>query len=214
MKKFPALMVCIAIFASSVTSILTNGTTEDRIGYAIGAGVLGLFAGLYLGVILIRIVPSNMMVFYKDGYFRCLTDDAARHFWVWDYNNLMQDNDGTRAPMLSYEKREIEKEMCIRPITPNPKVRELIYTVKLTAMGTTEDALAVQRLIKTRGSLKGWLKYHLYEFNEAMSSQLAQFYNPEDDTQQKQFEQMLAEYLSGVTRNSGVTFVSARFALP
>lgn len=162
-------------------------------------GLLDLFTLKHIEAQSLMILEDRPVIFPKAA---CL--------WKWD--KRFHD-----SSIFSYQEKVVVIPMIgPRSVTPNPKVRELTYSTTVKARGTPERCLAyIRRLQEIKRGLEEWLKYWLYEFNEAKSQEIAGFYNPCDDQQQSSFEKLVKEFLGPHIdlENTGLEFVSARFNL-
>lgn len=114
-----------------------------------------------------------------------------------------------------------EVGMAVTPITPNPKVRKLAYTV---TVGTAVPDAAFADFLTVFGvpskyspmdyQIRERVQFLLYEFNEVHSKELAAFYNPLDPQQQQKFTELLRQYLAVELAKMGLTLESATFSLP
>lgn len=92
-------------------------------------------------------------------------------------------------------------EVALSPITANPKVRRLSYTVPIlqTDKGfSPESAIWFARSYDR--DCKERVLYWLCEFNERHSKELALFYNPYDPQQQKRFDKLIRQYLEPLVK--------------
>lgn len=86
----------------------------------------------------------------------------------------------------------------VQPITENPKVRKLTYTVEIEIDphyyfdGVKDE----EEQSNKRNEAARKIKYWLYEFNNENSRKLARFYNPLDQWQASQLSIMLRNYLN------------------
>ncbi len=142
-----------------------------------------------------------------------------------NYNQLAQG-----CQLLSYESVACLADMHLNPITTNPKVRDLRYVVHIQVKENPQARLSFLKTCVAFGSTKGtldgsgnhvappgltaYLTYHLYEFNEAKSKELAELYNPLDANQQSRFAAMVVNFLSETLSRAGCEVVSAGFRFP
>lgn len=102
--------------------------------------------------------------------------------------------------------------MHLNPITTNPKVRNLIYKVEISGGATLQECVSLHLWQKRNGrSADDWLRYQLYELNEAKSREMSQFYNPCDTSQQAEFRKLVEDWLPPIP--PGVNIVSISFRL-
>jgi hypothetical protein len=96
----------------------------------------------------------------------------------------------------------------VKPISANPKVRELLYNIVFSTGEIVENivrawssagkprtdySLILQK--EVRKHFDNWLKFQLYEFNETHSQELSTLYNPMDENQQNRFRKMIEDFL-------------------
>lgn len=134
-----------------------------------------------------RWIPGETMLITSTGEVKGVFPERTS-IWRWD-SRL----DGTE--WVSYAKRDESVRMSVSPITENPKVRGLTYEVTVEILGSSESYLVLQEVTEGKG-IRHWLKDQLFEFNEAHSRDLAKFYNPLDEDQQDEFEEMVRSFLS------------------
>jgi len=113
--------------------------------------------------------------------------------------------------------------MEVSPITPNPKVRKIRYTVEVT--GIFDDTNKLQLFLNKmwESGIKLWsewqktltniVEYQLYELNNANSNELAEFFNPRDESQQARFQKTIAKFLNPTLQKVGLEVKSASFQL-
>ncbi len=157
---------------------------------------------------LIKVLPKESFLLGPDQEIRGMFPKKAQ-LWRWD-------SQLSGASVVSYAAEETKVFMEVKPITDNPKVRDVRYTVIVKAFGTPEKVLAVQQWLAENNShqnVKDFLEFWLYEFNEKHSQDLAVFYNPKDAKQQCLFFRLVAGFFKPHLKGSGVTLKSARFRL-
>src|SRR3989338_2561949 len=106
--------------------------------------------------------------------------------------------------------------MRVEPITENPKVRRIDYGVKVRSPYTVAGWRAFEKVVigdSRFGDAETFLRFHLYNFNEAESKELAKLYNTLDPDQQAAFSKKVAEYVVEKLALSSLTFESAHFNL-
>lgn len=84
----------------------------------------------------------------------------------------------------------------VTPITINPKVRKITYLVEFEIDPTYyfENNQANPDSLLTKAKEK--VNYWLYEFNNAHSQELAQFYNPLEKSQVTQLSELVTSYIN------------------
>lgn len=137
-------------------------------------------------------------------------------FWRWQKENERLARGGTLewAPPFPFIVT-----METRPITENPKVRNLRYMISVVHNETVRHVRDLPKFLESY-SMKGWgsaekvVQYLCFEFNEQQSKEAAKFYNPLDENQQKGFEKLLRAFF--VERFKGLEpfrIISVRFSL-
>lgn len=92
----------------------------------------------------------------------------------------------------------------LSPVTANPKVRFLHYTISFGTDGTVDSSLALNRIFGKASDwasslntlLSDWLDYQLFELNESLSKDMAAFYNPLEPKQQADFKELFSGFLT------------------
>lgn len=120
-----------------------------------------------------------------------------------------------RAIVLLDEWMTEVTTMHIEPITANPKVRRLTYRLEYQIVDQEKfDGwfLGINRSYAT--SFASAVKFHLFEFQERHSRELATFYNPEDAKQQSRFAGLIMDDVGPRLVDYGLIIKEARFNLP
>jgi len=115
--------------------------------------------------------------------------------WKWEYEKLL---DGVE--LLTVNPRYVKIDMHLRPITENPKVRDLFYNIVIEIDKTPEQHLALMEFLskwRVRGVryVQDVLQFICYELNEEMSKELAKYYNPCDVEQQQKFKNIVVDFI-------------------
>jgi hypothetical protein len=142
-------------------------------------------------------VPPNTVVYTAEGKILKVYDNidgkAENGWYVWESiaHRLMAE-----GRFGSYAQSHFSVPMTISPITPNPKVRRIRYEVQFDSLGKPEEFLSLLKITEKWGhKADQMILYHLYEFNEKHSKEIAEFYNPMDGQQQQKFAALLTDYL-------------------
>ncbi|KKQ79917.1 MAG: hypothetical protein UT02_C0020G0012 [Parcubacteria group bacterium GW2011_GWC2_38_7] len=106
----------------------------------------------------------------------------------------------------------------VKPITDNPKVRDISYTVNPKIKDdriffeAERDCLFKGRVSyswnddeRTKACLIARVEYYLYEFNNAHSKDLAKFFNPRDPAQVEAFDKLLRDNIEGPLLEHGIS---------
>jgi len=149
-------------------------------------------------------------------------------FWFWENNKLY-------PPKLMQESKfkdiTVEKEERRVLITSNPRVLDITYSVVFTIrqelLNKTQESIqkkynifgnsifgnSISRSGNAIISVNKSIKSALYEFSEKNLKELTKFYNPEDNTQQLEFSELVKEYLKEEMNNSPFTISEIKFHL-
>lgn len=156
-------------------------------------------------------VPGESLVLSPEGKI-VATFPEERVFWpyTWRWAELNR-----QGKIISYASRRKEVTRVFQPISENPKVRNIRYTVSIFVMGSPESYLEYQRFKAVLGDEKAdeFLQYWLYEFQEQYGRQLAELYNPLSREQQKKFESLIINFLEPLLKNKGMRLGSAEFTI-
>ena len=103
-------------------------------------------------------------------------------------------------------------------VTENPKVRrihyELFARVKYPAdFYIKEYRRSFSRENEADDELRKLVDYQIYDFNNIHSKELAQFYNPLDEEQNKQLKELLESYFNERLAEDGVEVVFQKFSV-
>jgi len=169
---------------------------------AISGGALFLLAA---SIFTISIAPQTVLA-RPDSMEIVASFNSLTFLWRTDdrLKNVVQ---------YSYKSIDTFTDMKLHPVTENPKVRDLTYNVMVKTADNPEGAVLYQRTTKGEPPQQ-WVKRQLYEFNEQYSKKLAVFYNPLYDQQQREFDQLVREFLEPRCRAVGLRYDHAAFALP
>ena len=109
----------------------------------------------------------------------------------------------------------LEVSSSVTPITENPKVREVSYTVNFlvsnpdkyySSFGAGTNFLWNEADKAVINEIFRMVRYQLYEFNDLHSGKLAEFYNPLDEKQQQEFEELLVGFLNEKLDDVGLKY--------
>ncbi len=220
---------------------LLAGTQYEPISFNVAANFLHwgaiswMFFVLFLGFALLFGMSIFVRCFYRSFFYptayidmgteepQLITSFASRtNVPKWALSHV-------KASTFTLGSISLTIPMNVDPITANPKVRKLKYEIQFssgTGSVTAEHMLQLVRQatkVSKQGRVDGdrtleavlerWLKYHLYNFNEATSRQLAELFNPLDDQQQKAFWDLVNEYFEPIVAGSGLMVHRANFNL-
>lgn len=117
---------------------------------------------------------------------------------------------GTKCFLVSTEERRVVSH--VKPITSNPKVRDLTYTVQPEVCDRAQFASALLAhnvgadAIDTRGYVRERVRFALYEFNNAHSVELGELYNPIDAVQNRHLRTVLKSAIGPSLAADGLCF--------
>lgn len=182
---------------------------------AVTLGIIGTASILCLSLtppVIGRLLESMTIEFKRKSM---VVKDGHILKYFLEYTVLWRDevSDLLESTVLSYAAVPCTVTMSLQPITPNPKVRKLSYKVVAEAAGTPEAALQVHELLGKWDSVDDCLRYHLYNFQEQKSTALGQFFNPLDSEQQRNFAELVLDFLSPLLERTGVIVKTALFNL-
>src|SRR3989344_6276213 len=156
----------------------------------------------------LRDIPAGSMVWDGGKFYAVVANKKQLTLWFWDYNIWTRNKNWQLVNFADPEKSSAA--MHIQPITTNPKVRNLNYSVGVSVGNTPEDFIAWNRL---KVNLQNWLEFQLYEFNEAHSRELAEFYNPASREHQLKFQSLLRAFLLPLIKDKGLYLTGSSFVL-
>lgn len=150
--------------------------------------------------------------------------------WFWENDKLYPSQDITKC--IFSDVGVYCEQRCVNPITENPKVRNLGYTVEFKIqdclLKQTEESIQERYNLFGADSIAKFsiylkdipmvyvsknIKSALFEFSEKYSKIISKFYNPEDDKQQAEFAGLLSEYLKDEVSNSVFLISEIKFYL-
>lgn len=113
------------------------------------------------------------------------------------------------------------------PVTDNPKIREIKYTVAAKIIDPDKFyRIEERRKIKPAYSsftvgevtvgkeIRKIISYWLYEFNNVNSQELGQFYNPMEPEQQQEFKTLVESWINPKIAKDGIEIKGQGFKLP
>jgi len=173
------------------------------------AAALSVSLGGYLVVIHFAMsIPSKSLLLVQEGEVVTIKGTFPKEALLWKGDERLQN-----AMVVSYALQKKTVISRLNPITDNPKVRRLAYSVIIEAFGSPTEYLVYRAATGGKLRLSDWLEFYLYEFNEKYSKELGIFYNPRDEEQQKNFQALLENFLEPYLKDTGVRFKEARFRL-
>ncbi|MBI2476580.1 hypothetical protein HYV72_00235 [Candidatus Uhrbacteria bacterium] len=206
-----SLVCAIFVFAFVLLVALEEGRPTGRslVRLAIAAGCLVVFmVSLWLG----EYTGGNFNAQDKDTVFRI---DATGRVDAWSDSFLLcKEGSGYRC---IHFKRTTEALGHVAPITPNPKMRDIEYTVTVSVCDLpmllrthAQDELKSKKASETQAS--NWtngivwnvLKQQMYEMENAESNRLGALYNPLDKIQREAFDGIVEGFLTPRLESSGL----------
>lgn len=205
-------MLAIIFLAITVLSKIIDSMTPRSIAHFFFwflrafIGVIGFFGCAIAIVVMSKDDGSNIFsrqvakknVLLKNGKVERVLDNDE-YFWHWELKDYE-----IFCPNLP------EVKMHAQPITVNPKVRKIDYTIetKLIDMQKYYDFTKNEK-----HSSHLFVKENLYDFNEQHSKELAELFNPLKDDQQKKFAILVGSYLNPHLEKIGLGVAKATFKL-
>lgn len=168
-------------------------------------------AFVFTAIACFTVVSPLVMEFSNSGR----AGDRKRWRVVW-----FDDNGQARGSLAAFCWNEcaniptssIQVGSEVKPITPNPKVRDLSYRIEVNVVdfgklfqGEKPDHIWSSE----EGSefIKRIIAYQLYEFNNTYSNQLTEFYNPLDNNQKARLEALLKEHVGPRLNEKGLEMI-------
>jgi len=206
----------------------------------IGSSSLLLLACIILAALLIslagwgiRLLVGSaqrplLVVLGEDTVLMCEKDNYPKEyfseehcFWRWGCNKRFKGMYGVSYSELKVD-RVLQEVRRVQPITTNPKVRNICYLVSFDLNQSLKGKNLAS--LQKRRSLLGdhWygdisvtkiMKSALYEFSEAKSKEIAEFYNPEDPKQQEKFSNLVKSWMSEIMAGSPFIITNVTFSL-
>lgn len=204
-----AALLCLPVFY--LMWIIAPGKTLSSLATRVIPGCVCLWAALTLGsyvAYLKLVVPIPALSAVVTADYKVIAEFKDWQ-WVWKWDERL-----SKARVISYARRDLPVEMEVSPITDNPKVRQLRYNLVVRVGGSAYSAAAFDRQARGFKSETDWLRKRLYEFNEQKSRELAKFYNPLEEAQQREFYWMVHEWIRDDLTQSGSTLERTEFILP
>ncbi len=137
--------------------------------------------------------------------------------WQTEWNRLIGADD--RQLVICWLQK-LSATSSLHPLTDNPKVRSFKYAITVETDGTPESIIRINKELGTIDDLNTLsvlvtrrLQYLQFEFNEKHSRELATFYNPLDEDQQKRFAQIAADFFTEPLAKVGVRIVRSQFVM-
>jgi hypothetical protein len=199
------IVLMISAFLSLVITISISNNSRRTFCFALKEKLFTIFFVTSLFVIIIttltiKQIPSQSLIISPQGKIMRVVENYKSD-WSWNYINYT---------IESFAPQSNAFEMKVNPITDNPKVRNLQYTVEVEILGTPDDYLNYKKTLGKK-SLQQWLGYWLLEFNNSHSKQLGAFSNYYDDQQQTEFNKLIKKYIGPKLVNTGIRFKNAKF---
>ena len=189
------LAVIVGLISLAVTMVLF-------LGYIIEIGQPGDY-------IFGELIKAGKIVAYKDvetgGIFKILEHDEFH--WSCDYP---YDGCELYDPLYAYVTH-----VRVSPITGNPKVREIICSVKIEP---PTDIAGLNQLKSVLGNnfpySEALVASLLYDFCEEHSRQLGELFNPFRPEQQEKFKEMIKPWLAPKLEPLALRLADASFSFP
>ncbi|GEM_PF-3959781 len=209
-KSYSVLVFSLVFVLTLATLILIPTYHTLYRGLAcISFNALVILAGLVL--IFLRYVPKNTL------YIRDL--QVYHHF---PEEAVIPDSEHRVLLKMGFTAVSCEMEVAcytssVQPITQNPKVREIVYGIYISASEGVEALLKRRRLEKEvsflYGNLEMWKRSLLYRFNDAKSADLAELFDPMNSKQQESFARLAYQFLDPFLADSGFHIGRVHFDL-
>ncbi|MFA4937047.1 MAG: hypothetical protein WC575_02000 [Patescibacteria group bacterium] len=176
---------------------MLGGVAVALIGVFILRGIIGLITS--------QTFPAQSFLVTSEGKILATFEEESR-LWNWDKRL-----EGIIC--LSYAPIEQNIVLNLHPVTKNPKVLNLQYTIRVLAGGTPEAIMTQQCITKKYGGLQEFIEFHLYEFNREHGGECVAFDNPRDYEQQTKFQSLIKSFLEPRLVDTEIKFQDAYFLL-
>ncbi len=160
--------------------------------------------------VLFLILPLWFVEFVKDH--RIIISENGSVVQAFPKNTIIWQNRWdkliSQGRLTDYRERYVRVAMSAHPITDNPKVRSLKYSISVKSYESPEALIALESVVgkytyamgidpttnsDEKAKITNKIRFLLFEFNEKKSKDLATLYNPLDDAQQARFKAMVKE---------------------
>jgi len=156
---------------------------------------------------------AGLCVIWRYGYSLVPERDVGVRWDGFRYSPLSESSMCWRHECLVFAE-STTLEGAVQPITDNPKVRHLRYKVEVRIV----DSVLFARSLRLepgdtcpgvgpmRCQLENAVMYEVFEFNNANSRELANFYNPYDPNQTGELQKLLLQKLNPPLLAKGINF--------
>ncbi len=169
-----AILIACGLFAWWYVASIMDKEPSDRIWWVLGSLWLCSFAYAFGSPLFVNYVGTAVF-FDEDGKVTEVVKGPAVCF----------------SRCIEHEPRTFSQTGTVTPITENPKVRRLTYAV-------TSRVVDIKQYYSTIGvteKVQETVQFHLYEFNNARSKELAEFYNPLDPAQRDRLQEIIKGFM-------------------
>lgn len=174
--------------------------------------VLSCFAGGFLGLTMgkgysVEVDPYRIIVNSQDQIIY-QTSKYSERFWKFDSR--------LKGQILDFNARKITAQLVQHHMTLNPNPITIKYDVVLEVLGSPEGAKPFYDYVyRVPGWSRDtdWIKSTLYEFQYAKSKEMASFYNPYDQDQQRRFAEFIRPAIAEDLKAANARLVSIRFSV-
>jgi hypothetical protein len=180
--------------------------SDELIFSSIIVFVFAVAGRVLVGLEVLCLFPGNVLIHKKTWNLTFVNEHMDA--WKSDYAGWVVTN---RCKWRAWASGSVS------PVTSNPKVRTIAYDVRLVAdlaseedfqkwfhFLTTVHHVTVVDFSDIHSSIQRMLKFELYEFQNAHSQEIAEFYNPLDPAQQQKFHDLVFRFLQ--ERLPGLSF--------
>ncbi|MFA6099889.1 MAG: hypothetical protein WC750_03350 [Patescibacteria group bacterium] len=171
--------------------------------------ILGLIGSAFGFAGSVLIVPSHSTIGWSDSV--VILDDSGKVVDVPQQTRWAKPSSQIRLT------REAQAKASVQPITDNPKVRRLELTVdtKIADAGRFVESMNIKGGLKCEAEAdKGYVNqqrdavlFQLYEFMNAHSRELGNFYNPYDPQQTRDLEALMHTHMDAPLATKGLRLV-------
>lgn len=183
-------------------------------------------------IMLCVIMTSTISVWYVVSEAYVFNQEGEILFDIPSNKSVWRNSLPAGAIVVEKQPMFFTSSSSLNPITSNPKVRRLSYTVTF-ALPIDQDAIAAyigwshntwdtdlvrefQAIPPFRMSdeMLSYVEGLLYDLNEKRSKDLSEFFNPKRQSQQDEFQDLVMSEISDDLGKIGLIFIDATFSLP
>lgn len=216
LSAFVSILLC--LIGKPLTTEMSLLKTTSFISIAVGTicGLLGSTAASSVLTLKSETLWGHKIAFDRSGDIiaQIVEKKSARTVWKKRWEEFCKN-----YIVETYKAGATAANMKCAPITANPKVREIAYSI-LARLFDNPEEFAEQRkrfgtssVEDTEAAANKALRCQMYDFNEKHSKQLAEFSNPLKKEQQDKFQTLVFNFLQPFATTNKIALLSATFEL-